>query len=417
MSRATVRFDRRRLGQKHPLWWMVSFVAGALIAIFIVPIGSDWAKTAWNSDWIFYCISVSLLFTSLVLLWLGIAYGKDIFDLSREIKLADENRNERFERFEHVEEAVADGTLRYGFVPFFPTCVPQSHTVLGAKGPGMQLLQKVFKADLPSPSRERNWTQVLDDLERKDGQHRIDICATPLYDFKERRARVDFTAPIFYADIGLFTSKSNKRVPEKLLQNARKSTFLEVKQAIQASDKKLRLSGVKDELQERMCLRHFAGKSMKGKPELRFREGDFKISEALECLNVDAGDPNYSDLLFCERAQAADSGRDDIVNLLKPGQLLFPVCFAVRKGEDTLRKYINIRMMSIEGTELPDDFDPTADHGDTDSLSGIMRVLLEAVSTVELSIADFKKYYRRHYILPTKGDGEQANVVEGRFGR
>lgn len=237
-------------------------------------------------------------------------------------------------RFEDIENT----SIRVGWLPFYPTLVLDPGGKKRGIGPG--ILSSVFNGRVRYARKQSNWGNILDRLISRE----FDIVATPMYDIKERRTQVEFTSPIFYADIGIFASSDNPKIKDALGGKNRVS-FVNALKALQPLSKALRFCIHPGELQDKMVTKYFPG--AKTHPvELE----EFSVNAALEAM-VEQEDEYASDLYFCERVQGEShwmyrDGR--IFNLLTEGELLFPVAFALRRGDETLRKLINLRLMTIE---------------------------------------------------------------------
>lgn len=311
------------------------------------------------------------------------------------------SKKERFDRFEDIH--AGDRKIRYGFVPFDPTisCAP-GHTT-EAVGFGIDLLGEVFGGKIEPHNRVLNWNNVLDGLD----QRLYDVIATPLYDIRERRDNVLFTSPLFYADIGAYTSRDNEIFSEIISRNPNGVEFKELKSYINQNMKtsdgevKLVIRGISGELQMKLAEKHFF--------EARREEvaNDYVTSSFVEALTQKNSDC-YSDIFFCERPQAERMPQvksKRVVQLLKPGTLLFPVAFAVSKNEDTLRKYINLRLLDI---------DARAGGGEL-TTSGIGKILIDSVRKLYDSISDkdIAQYYTRSFEIEEKSaDTGEAKIFD-----
>jgi ABC-type amino acid transport substrate-binding protein/multisubunit Na+/H+ antiporter MnhG subunit len=277
----------------------------------------------------------------LLLLFTGAVWALVVVDRTHKRKIARALRTEcsdTRERFEVIER----DTLRLGWVNYYPTLIetPDSHDPIGV-GPG--ILKRVFRNKVSFNEEQSSWDTIIDELV----SDQFDVIATPLYDIRERRIFVEFTTPIFYADIGLFTAQSNVKVVEALGDRGLLS-FEDARKALTPLDGQLRFCAHKGELQEKMKEKYFPNSSISYTSRERF-----SVRSALKAL-CNARGKHHSDLYFCERVVAERQplfleGR--IINILRPGQLMFPVAFAVRKGDETLRKYINLRLMEIDSAK------------------------------------------------------------------
>ena len=282
--------------------------------------------------------------------------------------------DESFSRFEDIFKA---GKIKYGFVDFWPTIVPENPVSTAAKGLGVDLLNEVFDSKIVSPKKTYNWKTVFDGLIKGE----FSVIATPLYDIRERRQMVDFCSPLFYSDIGVFTSAKNPffgSIREECQEGCTFSEFIERAGRVQ---KQLIIRGAEGEIHMKLAEKYFPC-AMIEKP----KDYEYSIASSIRGLLSDARDDSYfSDFFFCERAQAEMSSEyksGQIVSLLTPGQLLFPVAFAVRKGEDTLRKFINLRLLGIDGSNS----------------SGILNMLIASTKKVaenDMTDDQIRSYYRR----------------------
>lgn len=257
------------------------------------------------------------------------------------VRYLNARKPEQYKRFEDI----VDDEIRYGYVPFFPTTIEQEMD-MRPKGVGIGLLDEIFHGRLKNPSKAAGWNNIFDELEKGT----FDVIATPLYDVAERRKRVLFSQPIFYADIGIYTSLRNTRIVQDGPKLSVPGRFKETIKELKDIGDKLYVRGCDGELQIKMTEKYL---SKSGVKVIKANSSEYTIREALEGLNDDRESDTFSDIVFCERSQAEMSPAaksNQILNLLHPGQLLFPVAFAIRKNEDTLRKFVNLRLMTIEGT-------------------------------------------------------------------
>ena len=294
------------------------------------------------------------------------------------------------EKFDRFEDITNDETkIVYGYVHFFPTAVKDG-VDLKPKGIGPDFLHEIFNRNLDHSRSTYNWSSIMNALVNGD----IDVIATPLYDTRERRELVDFSLPIFYADIGMYCAASAEADDlMKVLDcdlvldhEGRKCLrFKDLKAQLLAKRKEILghvngqyvIRASPGELNSKIAKRHFDNCV-----RVDLVEESFEIAHALEEL-VKPQSGVHSHFLFCERAQAEASElfRDKkIINLLAPGELMFPVCFAVRKSDDTLRKFINLRLLEIESA----------------GESGIVKLMTESVSkTTPFDPTMVGKYYPR----------------------
>lgn len=288
------------------------------------------------------------------------------------------------QRFEEIERK----GVRLGWIEFTPTLKVNDGGKIVGPGPG--LLADVFNDKLEFVDNQSDWSNVIPNL----NAGLYDVIATPLYDIRERREHVEFTTPIFYADIGIFVARSNDLIHDALSRRT-DLEFPEVVRLLSPLSDTLHFCVHPGELQDKMVSKYFKGSAVK-----EANIAHFDIKSALRAM-VGESKEYRSDLYFCERIQGEghylfESG--DLINILAAGQLLFPVAFAVRKGDDTLRKYMNLRLMTIDGEQS----------------SGIQqRLLAYTTDIVQPSlVTKLGEYFlrRRGSADRRKPDRDQANI-------
>lgn len=271
-------------------------------------------------------------------------------------------QKEEYTRFENIEKNI----ITYGYIPFWPTLF-LNNSDPDPKGLGVDLLNKIFSGNCKAAKKRSTWDDAITRLNRED----YDIIATPMYDISERRHRVLFSSPIFYTDIGIFTATNNLTLCEISRENG--ANFEEIKRLLEDKQNELAVTFCLEELQDKMTKKYCPSAKRE-----EIKRPVFSIPSALDGLTYERGSEGYTDLFFCERIQAEKTTlykHKKIINLLKPGQMLLPVCLAIRRGEDTLRKYINFRLMNLEANEH----------------SGLMQIYEESMSLYPEKI-DIKSY-------------------------
>lgn len=284
---------------------------------------------------------------------------------------------DRHDRFEDIEGK----PIRLGWIPFHPT-LKYDEVADEQTGPGPDVLNAVFSGRVSYHPRRSNWENIIAGLI----QGEYDVVATPLYDIRERRKEVEFTLPIFYADIGLFVSTANHRVFDGYLEGKKDLTFVQAKDLLKDHAKEMKFCVHRGELQHKMISKYFKEATIRGADR-----SEFSVPAALSAM-VRGNDAYSSDLYFCERVQGEahkDFGKS-LINVLLPGQLLFPVAFALRKTDDTLRKFMNLRLLSIDG----------------ENDSGIKRQLVKSAQGIvsDSLVGKIDQYFLRHRD-PVKADG------------
>ena len=254
-------------------------------------------------------------------------------------------RQEKYDRFENIK---ANG-VRYGYVKFYPTLGIEDGTNKPI-GFGVELLNRIFKdtgVTLKKAGRSK-WSNLLDGLTNKpNGQenYKYDVVATPLYEYTERSDQVEFCKPLFYSDIGAFINKEGSL--GKYKDQSQQHRFIGLIEDLNKLGSGLKIRVRAGELQQKICSKYLS------KAEINLLdEGDYSLEELL--MQLSQYEADKSDILFYERwqvEQTDDYKNGNIINLLHPKELLYPVSLVVRKSDDTLRKFIDVRLMEIEDSE------------------------------------------------------------------
>jgi hypothetical protein len=216
-------------------------------------------------------------------------------------------------------------------------------------GIGIHILTKIFEGKLERERKKVTWDNLNKALYEKDdnGNFKIDIIATPIFETHERSNDLAFSLPIFYSEIGLYYNSEDSRFKHLAPQ-----PFEEAKKIINyQKNETLFFYCIEGELSQRLAKKYFNEK------QLRLADPrQYSIQSLLETV-ID--DKEKSDIVFAETYQAeqlikmkrseGDLRFNNLKNMLKPKQLLYPVVFALRKEDYVLKNYINLKLIEIDG--------------------------------------------------------------------
>ena len=234
---------------------------------------------------------------------------------------------EKFDRFECITKKV-----NVGIVDFFPTIEIRSGRIHGL---GKDIIDYIFNGnvsyltDLPL-----TWANMTTSL--SDGK--CDILATPVYDTPNRRLSCEFSMPIYYANMGIYVRSKS---PVFLNVESESMSFLDLKYFIEESEIGLSTLVNDGEINELVLKQHFPN------VELEYDSESYEVNIALSQL---ASTSSNREIVICERFIAKEHEefkKGNIKNILGERQLLYPVVIMMRKGEQALRKYVNLRLMSM----------------------------------------------------------------------
>lgn len=356
-----------------------------VLAALTPPIAAEIEKSAkwlWLLGWVCIAFSIVGAFFVFKLRDIGTSMRDtkyaDVSAMQQEItSLKDENSHyrkldeisrrmssERFDRWENISDDDGED-VKVGYVPFNPTAINSHGSAF--RGIGPDLIRHIFGDRVKIRTEPCSWGNVFDQL--IDGD--IEIIGTPLYDTKERSDVALFSVPLFYADIGMYCARPEKMkrardrtdiidIPSTIFENREPEamTFMEAQAVLMDKDhrrkilgtgEKYRLNVAANELNAKLAKRRF-----ERSVEIKYVSDSrpFEVSTAIAGL-LDKDNAYHSAFVFCERAQAESTEEfknGTIINLIKESELLFPVCFAVRKCEDTIRKFVNMRLLDLENT-------------------------------------------------------------------
>jgi Bacterial extracellular solute-binding proteins, family 3 len=181
-------------------------------------------------------------------------------------------------------------------------------------------------------------------------KRRIDIVATPIFETRKRLKLFEFSAPIFFSNIGLYVHKENfrKHFDSKLLNY---SQFVK-----HDAVREFTALAYDEEISENLGRSYF-GRRVK----LRKTQSTMANMFTEICQLQPGTDNTYPALaVFCETyeaSQIADVSSGDVVNILTERQFVFPIGFAMRRKAYQLRNFVNLRLMEFLKTENAiDDF-------------------------------------------------------------
>ncbi len=233
-----------------------------------------------------------------------------------------------FRRFEQLRG------IRYGHVryyPFMDYTKPRNEPT----GVGLRVLEELFGPGVLVAHRDGStWANVIDRLVQGD----FDIIATPLFETRERSRKVAFSSPMFFADIGVYVRKP--------LANEKQSfTLNEMKDRLVVLSTRFHAEVIVGEISEKMVKKYLR---IPNKRVTRLPPEEVQISNLFQNLVAHdrSGDIVFAERLFAEFLPEVQEGK--VVNILKPKELLYPWGFAMRKQDNVLRHYINIKLMELD---------------------------------------------------------------------
>lgn len=221
------------------------------------------------------------------------------------------------------------GDIKYGHIqypPFFYKSMGGHND-----GIGLDTLKDLLKnIHLTDAGGAPNWVALLDHLVA--GHY--DIVATPLFATFERSKRIGFSAPLFYSNVGCFTTKAF--ADKHSLHGLDEAGLRDKLAACRDSYAYLAMPG---EISEKLARKYRNGRGIK--------LADQGHDPVALFGNVHAADREplifFAESFYARQSEAFRQG--DVVNILKSHEILYPVCFATRIGDYQLRNLLNIRLL------------------------------------------------------------------------
>jgi Bacterial extracellular solute-binding proteins, family 3 len=306
---------------------LILFVLGLLMAPHV---SKDWPQKTGEfigHNW----IGLLIIFLVLALTIAIIKLSRDIRSLRKKLIIEEEPK---FRRFEKIEKVV------YGHIAYRPLLY--YHVTDDAPmGVGITLLEKIFgKEKIVGSLKKALWSNLVENLTFKQ----YDIVATPIFETRERSKHIAFCSPIFYSDIGMYVKKGSGPLGH-FAKNSQ--SFEDITKIVKKM--KLTVVAIEGEISGKMALKYLGLRRDEVKEWLMPETAP--VSSLISAVNGEEG--MECDVAFAEVFQAEQTKpvkKEEVINILKPKEVLYPVSFAVRKQDYILKNYINLKLLEIEET-------------------------------------------------------------------
>jgi len=234
----------------------------------------------------------------------------------------------KFGRFEQIQK------LRYGHIGYAPLL--DYDDTRKPHGIGVRVLEECVRPwniMLTPTLTATTWKKMLSSLE----EDKFDIVATPIFETRDRLQRVSFSTPMFFSDVGIYVRR-NYRIAGRSV-NTGGMSFREAIAFLKEAS--VNVSVIEGELSEKLANKHLNAGAI-----YRIPPDEARVYQLLQALS--SGEE--CDVVFVERliAEQYKEVEHELVNLLAPGELLYPVGFALRRKDYILRNFINLRLMEID---------------------------------------------------------------------
>ena len=273
----------------------------------------------------------------------------------------------RFKRFENIDK------ITYGHIAYSPLLW---HDEGGQpQGVGITLLEMIFGPNRIEQSESKAlWSDFVDDL--ASGQY--DVVATPIFETQERSTRIAFCSPMFYSDVGMYVKKDHMLGAK----GKNSSSFDEAVENVKKMN--LQVVAIEGEISGKMALKYL-GLSRADKDKW-LNPDKSPVAALIKAINGEGRlrcEVAFAEVFQAEQTEAVKS--KEVINILKPKALLYPVSFAVRKQDYVLKRYINLKLLELEET-LQDGL-----------LTVVYRELKRHKRYQQYTMEDIKRYFVRDY--------------------
>jgi len=353
-------------------WGVIGLIATTITFLLAPHIGKD-APQKIGGVMVQNWLALLTIFLIIVIIFIIIKSNREKKKSEREIKdllkklIPEEEPT--FRRFEQIEKVV------YGHIAYRPLLYYDVADD-APMGVGITLLEKIFGKEKIEHSLIRAlWSNLVENLTFKQ----YDIVATPIFETRERSKRIAFCSPIFYSDIGMYVKKGSRPLGHFPTNS---QSFEEIVNMVKKM--KLTVIAIDGEISGKMALKYLGLQ----RDEVRewLMPETATVSSLISAVNGEKG--KECDVVFAEVFQAEQTKlvkNGEVINILKPKQVLYPVSFAVRKQDYILKNYINLKLLEIEETES----------------NGILGIIWDELRTHEeykhYTFNDVQRYFVREY--------------------
>lgn len=323
-------------------------------------------------------IGLLIIFLILALIVAVIKLSRDIRSLRKRLVIEDEPK---FRRFEKIEKVV------YGHIAYRPLLY--YHVDDAPVGVGITLLEKIFgKEKIVGSLRKALWSNLVENLTFKQ----YDIVATPIFETRERSKHIAFCSPIFYSDIGMYVKKGSGPLGHFAEHS---QSFEEIIKIVKKM--KLTVVAIEGEISGKMALKYLGLRKEEVKEWLTPETAP--VSSLISAINGEEGmecDVAFAEVFQAEQTKSVKSG--EVINILRPKQVLYPVSFAVRKQDYILKNFINLKLLEIEEA----------------ASNGVLGIIWDELKTHQ----EYKHYtfndVKRYFVRELNGESQRLGITSGR---
>ena len=297
--------------------------------------------------------------------------NKEIVKLRKDLEETISKKEPRFKRWEDFLDK--KHSIKFGSLEYHPMLKFEAGEPVGI---GIDILKAIFGNKLKPVDGKLTWDSMEKKLYDEDVNERIDIIATPILETNTRALNMSFSSPLFYSEIGLFVNAKGDIFTKRDEKNL---TFEKAVNRIKSSTS-LKAKSIKGEISHKLVKKHFPNIE-----PLKKNKSNYSIEQLM--YSVINEEDNTSDLVFMEVYQAemfkkqkiieGKKEYENLINVLKPKKLLYPVVFALRKEDYILKNYINLKLLEIEGP--------------SSGISSLIKTSLNKIDNTFKSIPDNKK--------------------------
>ncbi len=302
---------------------------------------------------------------------------------SLEVRLSDAHKEililkDKTKPFIKRWEEILDKGIRFGSLHYPPML--DFDDASDPIGVGIDILKIIFNGKIHKEHFQVSWQNLSEILYKKDKNHEftMDIIATPIFETNDRSKQLSFSLPLFYSEIGLYYNCKHEQ-----FGSLEPKTFEMALEYIN-NIKNSKIICIEGELSHRMITKYFEGNILHiaNKNELSIQDLLATIIDETKDSDIVFAETYQADKLIHNKITKGEKQFKKLKNLFKSKQLLYPVVFAMRREDYTLKNYINLKLIELDGPGL-----------------GIINLIKKSLSSLGENIRDkdLKKYFIREY--------------------
>ena len=220
------------------------------------------------------------------------------------------------------EALFPDSTISVGFISYPPGFIVDPNTK-EKSGIFNDILQEIARRNHLSINykEEVTWATMIESLK----SHRVDLIANPVWATNERRARADFSTPVYFSPIGIYVRSDDDRFNEDLSR-------------INSSD--VRIAGVDGEINSVIAKADFP------KADLILFPNNIDVAQLFLEIQSKKKDVTFAEPMFAYDYMQANPGKLKNIAIDKPIRN-YPNSFMFDQGHPDLKHFLDDEIQKL----------------------------------------------------------------------